>query len=187
MARVATGRAQTPTAKVGRRVSCGSGQKTMDVWFDELRAGMLSQQELARVVLRLFAAMVVGGIAGIDRERAGKAAGLRTHMLVSMGAALFVLTGELGGMVTGDMSRVIQGVAAGIGFIGGGAILKSAADRQIKGLTTASSIWMTAAAGVAAGLGHIGLALVAGAFSWVILSVLTRAELWLDAGDSDNA
>jgi putative Mg2+ transporter-C (MgtC) family protein len=159
----------------------------MDTFVSELRAGWLSSDEFARALVRLSAAMLVGAIAGINRERVGKAAGLRTHMMVSLGAALFALTADLGGMAMGDMSRVIQGIAAGIGFIGGGAILKSAQNREIHGLTTAANIWMTAAAGIAAGLGHLALALIASVLAWMILGVLSRAEKLIDKDDLNRA
>jgi putative Mg2+ transporter-C (MgtC) family protein len=159
----------------------------MDAFLIEVQNGWLSWPEFARVVVRLLTAMTVGAVAGIDRERMGKAAGLRTHMLVAVGSALFVLAPSLGGMGIGDMSRVIQGVAAGVGFIGGGAILKSAQNQEIHGLTTAASVWLTAAGGVAAGLGRIGVALVTAGMAWLILSTLSRAERWLDRDDSNRA
>lgn len=148
----------------------------MDPFVNELRAGMLSSDELARVVVRLTAAMVVGAITGIDRERLGKAAGLRTHMLVALGCASFMLAVQMIGMPTPDISRVVQGVAAGVGFLGGGAILKSAQDKQIRGLTTAAGIWMTAGAGIAVGLGELALGFIAVAFAWLVLSVLAKVE-----------
>ena len=80
--------------------------------------------EVTRVMVRLLLAALLGGIVGYEREHKGKAAGLRTHMLVAMGAALFVLVPERGGMDIADMSRVIQGVVAGVGFLGAGAIIK---------------------------------------------------------------
>ncbi|MGH9696264.1 MAG: MgtC/SapB family protein, partial [Bryobacteraceae bacterium] len=102
--------------------------------------------------------------------------GLRTHMLVAMGSALFVLEGERAMMSMSDLSRVIQGLATGIGFIGAGAILKESAERKIEGLTTASGIWMTAAAGGAAGLGRVGLALLSVVLAWVILALVGTIE-----------
>jgi putative Mg2+ transporter-C (MgtC) family protein len=158
----------------------------MDLLLAELRAGLLTGEETARVIVRLLTALVAGGLAGIDRERLGKAAGLRTHILVSVGAALFVLTAELAGM-TAQISAVIQGIAVGIGFIGGGAILKSAEDREIRGLTTAAGIWLTAAAGIAAGLGRLTLALVAGLLALAILNVLHRAEQAMGTSHSNRA
>jgi len=97
-------------------------------------------------------------------------------MLVSLGAALFVLAPVEAGMTSDDLSRVIQGLATGIGFIGGGAILKLSEEREIKGLTTAAGIWMTAAMGVAAGLGRIGLALLSALLTWFILAIIGMAE-----------
>ncbi len=116
--------------------------------------------------------MLLGAVIGYQRERAGKAAGLRTHMLVSMGSALFVLAGAAADMSMEGLSRVIQGLATGIGFIGAGAILKLRAKREIEGLTTAAGIWMTAAAGVAAGLGRIGLAIASVVLTWLVLTAV---------------
>lgn len=148
----------------------------MDSFIAELTAGLPTAEQFARVVVRLLAAAFLGGIVGYERERAGRPAGLRTHMLVALGAALFVIVGDEFGMDSADLSRVIQGIATGIGFIGGGAILKLAAEREIKGLTTAAGIWMTAAVGVAAGLGRWGSAAVGVLLTWVILSILVRFE-----------
>ena len=132
------------------------------------------------VLIRLGVAAFVGAIVGIDRERQGKPAGLRTHVLVSAGAALFVVAAAETGMPTSDMSRVIQGVAAGVGFLGAGAILKLSDSREILGLTTAATIWMTAALGVAAGLGRLWLAAIAAILTLATLMVLGWVEnrLW---------
>ena len=110
--------------------------------------------EFTRVLLRLLMAAVLGGLLGMEREHRGKAAGVRTHMLVSMGAALFVLLASQGGMQDAELSRVLQGVIAGIGFLGAGTILKTEHQDKVRGLTTAAGIWLTAAIGVAAGLGR---------------------------------
>ena len=88
---------------------------------------------LARVALRLVAAALLGGLVGAEREWVGKAAGLRTHMLVSLGAAMFVLAPAEAGLGEGDTSRIIQGIAAGIGFIGAGTILKRSDREEIRG------------------------------------------------------
>ena len=154
--------------------------------LDELRAGFMTSEVVARVIVRLTVGLIAGAIAGIDRERIGKAAGLRTHMLVAAGSCLFVLTAELEG-ISVDAGRAIQGVAAGIGFIGGGAILKSAEDREIHGLTTAAGIWMTAAIGVAAGLGHTLLSLVAAVMMFAILSLMSRATRAAGTSPSNQA
>jgi putative Mg2+ transporter-C (MgtC) family protein len=128
------------------------------------------------VIIRLLAATLLGAIIGVQREQTGKPAGMRTHMLVSLGAALFTLAPVLSGMDSADLSRVIQGLATGIGFIGGGAILKLSQEREIQGLTTAAGIWMTAAMGVTVGLGRIGLAFLCVVLSWFILAVIGRLE-----------
>ncbi len=128
--------------------------------------------EVTRVMVRLLLAALLGGIVGYEREHKGKAAGLRTHMLVAMGAALFVLVPERGGMDIADMSRVIQGVVAGVGFLGAGAIIKRHSEEQVQGLTTAAGIWMTAAIGVACGLGREAIALLATRRAIVILVML---------------
>ena len=128
--------------------------------------------EVTRVMVRLLLAALLGGIVGYEREHKGKAAGLRTHMLVAMGAALFVLVPERGGMGIADMSRVIQGVVAGVGFLGAGAIIKRHSEEQVQGLTTAAGIWMTAAIGVASGRGREAIALLATLLAIVILVML---------------
>ena len=148
----------------------------MNAFLEELTGGISDWTQFQRVVIRLVAAIVAGAIIGLQRQRAGKSAGLRTHMLVALGSALFVLEGELSTMSMSDLSRVIQGLATGIGFIGAGAILKESAERKIEGLTTASGIWMTAAAGAAAGLGRVGLALLSVVLAWVILALVGSIE-----------
>jgi putative Mg2+ transporter-C (MgtC) family protein len=148
----------------------------MDIILEELTAGLPDARQLARIVIRLLVAMLLGAVVGVQREHTGKPAGVRTHMLVSLGAALFVLAPVEAGMTSDDLSRVIQGLATGIGFIGGGAILKLSEEREIKGLTTAAGIWMTAAMGVAAGLGRIGLALLSALLTWFILAIIGMAE-----------
>ncbi len=102
---------------------------------------------------RLAVAIVFGGIIGLEREQHHKAAGLRTHMLVAGGAALFVLAPLEAGATMEHITRVIQGLTTGIGFLGGGTILKLQEQQLVLGLTTAATIWMTAAIGMAAGIG----------------------------------
>lgn len=130
--------------------------------------------QLGHVLVRVVVAAALGGLLGAERERAGKAAGLRTHMLVALGAALFVLFPAEAGMSTSDLSRVIQGVATGIGFIGAGTILKRAESDEIQGLTTAASIWLTAAIGMAVGAGQLWLPVICAVAAWVILNVVSR-------------
>jgi putative Mg2+ transporter-C (MgtC) family protein len=128
--------------------------------------------QMLRVVARILVAAILGGVLGAERQRAGKAAGLRTHMLVAIGCALFVLFPTEAGMATADLSRVIQGVATGIGFIGAGTILKRSDAHEVQGLTTAANIWLTAAAGAAVGAGQLWLPVVAVLCAWVILAFL---------------
>ena len=120
--------------------------------WQELVAGLPDNTEMARIIVRLPVATVLGGILGFQRAEAGKAAGIRTHMLVTLGAALVVLLPQLTGMSSADMSRVIQGTITGIGFIGGGVILKLSEQHQIVGVTTAASLWLTATVGIATGI-----------------------------------
>ena len=152
----------------------------MDVLLEELTAGLSDMDQIVRMAVRLIAATVLGGIIGIERERIGKPAGLRTHMLTALGSALFVVAAAEAGMSIGDMSRVIQGLATGIGFIGGGAILKLAHEREIEGLTTSAGIWMTAAVGVAVGLGRLWTAVLSMLLGWIILRIVGSIEFQLD-------
>ena len=137
---------------------------------------------MARITVRLIVAMIFGAVIGIQRERAGKPAGLRTHMLVASGAAVFIIASGEFGMNADSISRVIQGLVTGIGFLGAGAILKLYEKRAVEGLTTAAGIWMTAALGVAVGLGRFGLALVATLLAWMTLSVVRQMEHILNRG-----
>lgn len=132
--------------------------------------------EVLRIILRLSLALLLGGLLGWERERSGKDAGLRTHMLVALGAALFVLVPAQGGMEVSDMSRVLQGVIQGIGFLCAGAILKSSDEQQVRGLTTAAGIWLTAAIGIAAGMGREATAVLSAVFAWFVLAGLRRWE-----------
>jgi putative Mg2+ transporter-C (MgtC) family protein len=148
----------------------------MESFFSDLTSGWPDAEQFGRITLRLLAAALVGAVSGIQREQAGKPAGLRTHMLVSLGAAVFVLVPVELGAPVGEVGRVVQGVATGIGFIGAGAILKREKSGEVEGLTTAAGIWLTAAAGAAIGFGGIAIALVAMVLAWIILAVLGRIE-----------
>jgi putative Mg2+ transporter-C (MgtC) family protein len=154
----------------------------MNVVWEELAAGFPEAEAMARITVRLIVAMIFGAVIGIQRERAGKPAGLRTHMLVALGAAVFVIASGEFGMNPDSISRVIQGLVTGIGFLGAGAILKLYDKRAVEGLTTAAGIWMTAALGVAVGLGRFGLALVATLLAWMTLSVVRQMEHILNRG-----
>lgn len=148
----------------------------MDVVWEELLSGLPDARRLTHVLIRLLAATILGAIIGLQREKAGKPAGLRTHMLVTLGTAVFVLACSGVGMGEDALSRVIQGIVTGIGFIGAGSILKLDRERDIQGLTTAAGVWMTAAVGVAVGLGSLGVALLSTVFTVGILSFASRYE-----------
>lgn len=135
------------------------------------------------VALRLGAAAVLGGILGLQRESHGRAAGLRTHMLLALGASLFAVVSTTGfdDFIVGDRSstnvvvdpgRIASYVAAGVGFLGGGTILKREKQGDVKGLTTAASLWVAAAVGVACGLGLWVAPAIASAIALLSLAVL---------------
>lgn len=157
------------------------------VWqtLQEEFSDIADAQAYTRIVTRLVVAVLLGGLIGYERERSGKAAGLRTHMLVALGAALFVLAPLQDGMEVNDLSRVLQGVIAGIGFLGAGAIIKSSAEGEVRGLTTAASIWLTAAIGIAAGMGKEVVAIVSALLALVILDTLHRLERRINGGASN--
>jgi len=149
----------------------------MDLLWQELVFGFPDRTHFAITVIRVIAAILLGGIVGIQREKAGKPAGLRTHMLVSLGTAVVVLACSEAGMNLDGLSRVIQGIVTGIGFIGAGSILKITEQRQIEGLTTAAGLWMTAAIGVAVGVGALGLAVLGTVLTLLVLAL----ERYIDA------
>lgn len=148
----------------------------IDILWQELTLGLPDAVQLVHVILRLAAAGLLGALVGMQRQRAGKPAGLRTHILVCVGTTVFVLAGGGIGMSADALSRLIQGVATGIGFIGAGTILKLQREREIHGLTTAAGIWMTAAVGVAVGVGSLGLALLSAGVAWLVLELAKRVE-----------
>ncbi len=163
----------------------------MDLWA---RIGATIAQEFSdlpdaetatRIALRLLLAALLGGLLGIEREAKGKAAGVRTHMLVAMGAAMFVLASQQFGIDPADMSRVLQGVIAGVGFLGAGTILKGDAEASVKGLTTAAGIWMTAAIGVAAGMGKEATAMLATLLTLAIMASLPLFSRWFGRAEEE--
>jgi len=109
--------------------------------------------DAVRILLRLLVAALLGAMIGLEREWKSKTAGVRTHMLVAVGSALFMIGPMQAGIGVGDMSRVIQGVVQGVGFLGAGAIIIGTAQKRTRGLTTAAGVWAAAGIGVAAGLG----------------------------------
>ena len=126
------------------------------------------------MVVRLFTATVLGGMLGLERESKGRAAGLKTHMLVSIGSALFVMAPLLSGIAPGDVTRVMQGIVSGIGFLGAGAIIKLERDERIEGLTTAAGIWMVSAVGMAAGMGMEVMALATTLIGLAVVNTIPR-------------
>ena len=137
-----------------------------------------------RVLARLLVVLVLAGLLGWERERTGKAAGLRTHMLVGMSATLFVALGELvllrfqsyGSIVQADPLRLIEAVVSGISFLGAGTIFVSGGKERVQGLTTAASILATAAIGSAVGLERYVLAVGSTALALVVLHLLRSLD-----------
>ena len=134
--------------------------------------------ELLEALIRLIVAAVLGGIIGFERDVHGRAAGLRTHLLVCLGSALFVIVSQfmLPLASRGDTTRIAAGVVTGIGFLGAGAIIK--AGFNVRGLTTAACLWVAAGIGMAAGSGAYAIAIsttVIAMFSLVVLNYLERA------------
>jgi len=119
------------------------------------------------MTLRLLLAAVLAGLVGLQRERAGKPVGLRTHALIGLGAALFTMTGVFG-FAGGDPARIAAGLVTGIGFLGAGTILHRTGG-VIEGLTTAATIWIVAAIGLASG---VGLYLIASVATMISIGVL---------------
>jgi putative Mg2+ transporter-C (MgtC) family protein len=150
--------------------------------------------DFGTVLLRLGAAVGVGALIGLDRELRRKPAGLRTLALVSLGSAVFILEtiDPTRGPYTDATSHVIQGVVTGVGFLGAGSIMRGATDDSIRGLTTAASIWLAAACGVACGIADWPL-VIGGAGLAVLVLVITpvervlhnrrRTDSKIDAGD----
>jgi putative Mg2+ transporter-C (MgtC) family protein len=151
-----------------------------DVWgtiwntIEEEFSDLPDTEQVTRVAVRLLVAVALGAVLGYERELRGTAAGLRTHMLVALGSALFVLVPLQAGIHVSDISRVLQGVISGIGFLGAGAIIKLSQDREIIGLTTAASVWLTAAIGIAAGMGREATAVLSTALALFILLLSHR-------------
>ncbi|WP_017907141.1 MgtC/SapB family protein [Pseudomonas asplenii] len=166
----------------------------MDAWWHTVWITLQAEfadigdvREVTRITLRLLIAALLGGVLGFEREQKGKAAGVRTHMLVALGAALFVLVPQVSGAQADAMSRVVQGVIAGIGFLGAGTILKGHADeagQHVKGLTTAAGLWMTAAIGVAAGLGREATAVLSTVLALAVFSLMPKIVRLLEKNPS---
>jgi len=153
----------------------------MDRVMDELTRSLPDLTHLMRILGRLTVALIIGAGIGLQRQVAHKAAGLRTHMLVALGTALLLVSASDAGLASSDVSRIVQGIITGIGFLGGGAILKLTDQQEIRGLTTAAGIWLTAAASAAAGLGQTVAALIGLVFALIVLVVMGRLDRHLDS------
>jgi len=123
--------------------------------------------EYTEIFLRLILAVVFGGLIGLEREIVHRPAGVRTHMLVSLGSALFVLI-ALEAIPEG-IDKIIAGIATGIGFLGAGTIFK--AKSEVHGLTTAASVWAVAAVGLAIGLGYYLMTIIAVILILIVLQL----------------
>lgn len=175
--------------RAGIRLAVRTGMSALNVIVTTLQAefsDLLDLQAFTRVAARMIVALLLGAAIGWDRERRDSEAGLRTHMLVALGAALFVLVPAEAGMAPGDLSRVVQGIVSGIGFLGAGAVLKDSAVGRIHGLTTAATIWATAAIGIAAGMGREATALLATIFILIVLAALRQVSRRIRGGMSEG-
>jgi putative Mg2+ transporter-C (MgtC) family protein len=160
---------------------------TLSVWLQQFWDAFLADlanlpggAEVGQIVARVLVAALLGGLLGWEREHKGKAAGMRTHMLVSLAAAFFVITSQQAGFSNSDTSRVIQGIAAGVGFLGAGTILKQSEQGHVLGLTTAASLYFTTAIGIAAGLGREAAAILGAGLALIVLTVLPTVDRWLN-------
>lgn len=145
-------------------------------------------EEMTRISLRLLLAALLGGLLGYERERKGKSAGVKTHMLVAIGAAIFIMVPKEMGVSDIELSRIIQGVVAGIGFLGAGAIIKGNTEEHITGLTTAAGIWLTAAIGVTVGMGREGSAVLCTLFALSIFYIVPHfSKNWDKTGKQGRA
>lgn len=140
------------------------------------------QADWQSTLIRLSLAIFIGALIGLERQLDHKPAGLRTHMLVSLGAAIFVLIGIQIGPIeesANSVSRIIQGITAGIGFLGAGEIItqvQQTGEVKVQGLTSAAAIWVSASLGVAAGCGLWAIGLFGAIATFVILRVAKRLE-----------
>jgi putative Mg2+ transporter-C (MgtC) family protein len=149
--------------------------------------------DVRTVALRLGLAFLLGSLLGLERELRGQPAGLRTHLLVSLGSCLFTLASIYasvplsGGMPEGaeaDITRIASQVVVGIGFLGGGAILRH--GTSVRGLTTAANLWLTASIGLAAGLGFLSGAAMTAGLALLVLVGLKPVERFIERFRRDN-
>lgn len=127
------------------------------------------------MIQRLLLAVVVGGVIGAEREFRRKTAGFRTNILITLGSALFTMLSQLLAAQTGgDSTRIAAQVVVGVGFLGGGAIIRT--SRNVNGVTTAATVWVNAALGMAAGAGEYHMTLMAAGITLIVLLILGRIE-----------
>ncbi|MEH2317591.1 MgtC/SapB family protein [Nostoc sp.] len=143
----------------------------------------LATNDWVNISFRLCLALLIGAIIGLERQIRHKPAGLRTHILVSFGSAMFTLIIMQTGASQSSpdaLSRVIQGIAAGVGFLGAGEIVRQSSQQtqqfEIHGLTSAAAIWVSAALGIAAGCGLWQLGLIGTLLTFLVLNVFRRLE-----------
>ncbi|MEH2408814.1 MgtC/SapB family protein [Nostoc sp.] len=143
----------------------------------------LATNDWVNISFRLCLALLIGAIIGLERQIRHKPAGLRTHILVSLGSAMFTLIIMQTGASQSSpdaLSRVIQGIAAGVGFLGAGEIVRQSSQEsqrlKIHGLTSAAAIWVSAALGIAAGCGLWQLGLIGAVLTFLVLNVFRRLE-----------
>ena len=142
----------------------------------------------ATIVIRLIASVLLGGVIGFEREHSGKPAGLKTHILVSLGSCLVAilsvnLYAGVQGLTNADPARLAAQVVSGIGFLGAGAILKE--GPTIRGLTTAASLWVVASVGLAVGVGIMVGAIATAVLVVIVLQWLPKLEKWLKSRSSE--
>jgi len=158
---------------------------SVELWIPNLSASPLD------MLLRLTLAAVMGAVVGWERERLDKPAGLRTHMMVSLGAATFTLaTLQLFLMVEGepqgrsDPVRLVEGIVGGIGFLGAGQIIQSRGS--VQGVTTAAGIWVVGAVGIACGIGHYALAAMTVGLAVIILAMVRVLQRGSSHGEDND-
>ena len=140
----------------------------------------------AWMLVRLLIAVLLGSLVGYERERQGKPAGLRTHAMVALGAALFTVVSLYGFGPTVDTSRVAAMIVSGIGFLGAGAILRDERG-GVQGLTTAASLWVTAAIGIAVGVGMLLMSLATAFLVFSLLRFAPTVRPKVSRGDSTES
>jgi putative Mg2+ transporter-C (MgtC) family protein len=159
----------------------------MDTVFSQIASVIAAEfsdlaniEQFVQMTVRLLMAAFLGAIVGFERQYHQKNAGVRTHTLVALGSALFIIIPIQTGVTTTDLSRIIQGLITGIGFLGAGIIVYSDKERRVRGLTSAAGIWLTAAIGTAAGSGREASALLATVLTLSVLTLLRRTTMRVD-------